>query len=856
MELYRSQDMTYVRITMSVDAAQQTIYELGTHGKFHVVDLAPKDVPTKQYLFYKKKVQDCIYLSNKLKLMEDAMRRYNVPLHEEFFEPTRANFDVLEQFNTFIYPIERELSLNESFYLDNKRQMAELTERKIVLERCRYNVHSRGDREQELKQDIEMRRGDRSARFADIESPLMESKSPAERFHSDICGTIPTSSQEMFHRMIYRISRGNAYINFDEVPEKVLDPATGVEMSKSVFYIISVSQQLSARIRKACPLFQATIYDTPERLDLWDQTLRHIQEDLKDKQSIMHSTQQQIFNTLDHVSFSAGKSPLREWQNLLRQEKAICAALMKARFSSNLIVFEGWVPNVDKPELYNRMRLAVAGTGITPAVIQEQHVPMNPPTAFPTNKFTSIFQGIVDTYGVPRYKEVNPGLFTIVTFPFLFGVMYGDMGHGVFLFLFALGLILAERKLEHKARTNQLNEIFAMAYGGRYMLLLMGFFAIYCGTIYNDCMAVPVHFSDTTWKWNNATQEYDNTGDTYPYGIDPSWYHKSNMLAFQNSFKMKLAVTLGVLQMLFGLFLSLSNHLYFKDMTSVYFEFIPRLVFLLCTFGYMIAIIIYKFTVNYNHPGADPPNLIQTMIKMFLSPGTVETQLYSGQSGFQVFLVLAAVFSIPIMLCVKPCLNKRKFEKAADQAPLLGHGGEDGKVPDFHDDEKSLGVIHHGGHRAPPTMASSNDGDVLNEEDFKTPMGAGGEGGHGHDGPYSFSDDMIHQAIHTIEYILGTVSNTASYLRLWALSLAHSQLAEVFWGKIMIEYGVETGNPFMIFVTWTVWFAATAAVLLAMDNLECFLHALRLHWVEFQNKFYYADGYAFDPFNFVEHESN
>jgi len=193
-----------------------------------------------------------------------------------------------------------------------------------------------------------------------------------------------------------------------------------------------------------------------------------------------------------------------------------------------------------------------------------------PPTFFEINDFVYAFHEIVVTYGTPCYKEVNPTTFNMVTFPFLFGIMFGDIGHGFLLFLFGAYLCIKSDDLLKSS-------LWPLA-KARYLLLMMGLFATYCGFIYNDMMAMPLNLFGSCYEnveGDPSTTVQLKEDCVYPFGFDPKWYVSPNELSFFNSFKMKLAVILGVLQMSLGICMKGMNAIYNKSALDFFFEFIP-----------------------------------------------------------------------------------------------------------------------------------------------------------------------------------------------------------------------------------------------------------------------------------------
>ena len=119
---------------------------------------------------------------------------------------------------------------------------------------------------------------------------------------------------------------------------------------------------------------------------------------------------------------------------------------------------------------------------------------------------------------------------------------------------------------------------------------------------------------------------------------------------FLNAFKMKVSILLGVMHMLFGVFMSLWNNIYFKNTLNILTEFIPQVIFLCGMFGYLCFLMVIKWWIYYatlepaELPYSDKcaPSVLITFINMVLfktekePEGCETTYMFAGQSVLQV----------------------------------------------------------------------------------------------------------------------------------------------------------------------------------------------------------------------------
>ncbi|KZV26198.1 V-type proton ATPase subunit a3 [Dorcoceras hygrometricum] len=765
MDLMRSEPMQLVQIIIPVESANLSISYLGDVGLIQFKDLNVEKSPFQRT--YATQIKRCGEMARKLRFFRDQMSKAGLsPQARSLTQPVHSLDD---------------LEAGEFFHSAMSNAEAHQTE---------YSSNQGGEES--------------------LETPLL-SEPEVTTFDSTkqvklgfITGLVPREKSMAFERILFRATRGNVFLKQAAVDERVIDPVSGEKVEKNVFAVFFSGERAKNKILKICEAFGANRYAFNEDLGKQAQLITETSSRLSELKTTIDAGLVHRGNLLQIIG-----EQFEEWNFLARKEKSIYHTLnmLSIDVTRKCLVAEGWSPVFASKQIQDALHRATHDSNSqVDAIFQVLQTREMPPTYFRTNKFTTAFQEIVDAYGIAKYQEANPGVFTIVTFPFLFAVMFGDWGHGICLLLATLFFIIREKKLS----SQKLGDIMEMTFGGRYVILLMALFSIYTGLIYNEFFSVPFElFARSAYVCRDPLCRDSTTvglikeGDTYPFGVDPAWHGTRSELPFLNSLKMKMSILLGVSQMNLGIILSYFNARFFKNNLNTWFQFIPQMIFLNSLFGYLSVLIIIKWCTG------SKADLYHVMIYMFLSPTDElgENQLFPGQKTVQLVLLLLALVSVPWMLFPKPFLLKREHNR------------------------------HHGDSYEPlPGTDESLQSDVNHNS-------------HGHE-EFEFSEVFVHQLIHTIEFVLGAVSNTASYLRLWALSLAHSELSSVFYEKVLLlAWGYN--NVIILIVGLIVFIFATVGVLLVMETLSAFLHALRLHWVEFQNKFYEGDGYKFYPFSFA-----
>uniref|UniRef100_A0A673X111 V-type proton ATPase subunit a n=1 Tax=Salmo trutta TaxID=8032 RepID=A0A673X111_SALTR len=815
--VFRSEEMCLAQLFLQSGSAYDCISELGEMGLVEFRDVSSVNSFQRRFV---SEIKRCEEMERILGYLLREIRKANIAVPEDdeicpVAPPPKHVLEIMEQ----LQRLEVELSEVARNKEKLQRNLLELTEYTHMLRITHTFVHSRS-----------RALGPQYEEFQSIESDSggctgMQRLGAKLGF---VSGLIHRVKVEAFERMLWRVCKGYTILSYAELGESLADLDTG-EISKNVVFLISFwGDQIGQKVQKICDCYHCHLYPHPENDEERADVMDSLRTRMLDLNNVLHRTEEYLRQGLQKASESAFT-----WVVQVKKMKAIYHILNLSSFdvTNKCLIAEVWCPVNDLTNLRGALEEGSRkGDATVPSFVNR--IPSNdtPPTLLRTNKFTSGFQSIVEAYGVGDYREASPVPYTIITFPFLFAVMFGDLGHGVVMACFALWMVLKEKSHKHKRSDN---EIWTVFFEGRYIILMMGLFSVYTGLIYNDCFSKSLNIFGSGWsvramftdQWSvylnetlqtNAllTLDPNVTGvfsGPYPFGIDPIWNMAVNRLSFLNSYKMKMSVIIGVVHMSFGVVLSVFNHLHFKHHFNVYLLFLPELLFLLCLFGYLVFMILYKWLAFGARDSRLAPSILIHFINMFLMQGGDNTPLYPGQVG--VFLVVVALLSVPVLLLGKPVYLY-----------WLHRGGKGLRL-------RRVSMVERVMYELVTHTFSVNNFRHFN---------------------FDFGDVFLHQAIHTIEYCLGCISNTASYLRLWALSLAHAQLSEVLWAMVMrlgLRMTSRLGVLFLVPV-FSLFAVLTVSILLVMEGLSAFLHALRLHWVEFQNKFYHGTGIKFAPFKF------
>jgi len=725
--MFRSEDVSMVRVYITSDIAHKVLEDLGAREMIHFIAVSGEKLQKTEKRAKTEKI-----LTRLDFLMNELAKQEIKPVKTDKIPP-------------LISPIEKLSKEVEKHYYRAGQLAQIMKESAAAIERLQEDVAVL----QEIEKVVE----------DGIDPEFVMSRTEGEIGLEYVAGVISKDQILTLERFLWKSLHGNLCF----IPIEMTDP------KKGGFICFTHGERAIGRIENVCTKVGARVVRTKKKKNPAEERkdpekregdLLQVSSDLAQV-----TRMRQINLEAYHGEMKTIARDILIWKYHVIREIELEAVKEKLEINkeNTYLIGHGFILKRDEERFGRTIKKICELHGDVAAEIVPVPEGVVRPTHFDGSRLTKAFQELTNVYGIPAYKEINPTIFSIVTFPFLFGAMFGDVGHGLIVLAFGAYLVRKEKQLE-------VPKSMEIIFEGRYALILMGIWSVYFGFLYGDFMGVGFG------TWLSAYTGRGRTGVCY-FGIDHVWHSKEvgNGGGFINSLKMKTSIVIGFVHLTAGLVLNAMNAIFKKDKVRLFGAIVPQILIFFSLIGYMVFLIVLKWVT----PRESWPGIVGVVIEMVsFAKVEEEKKVYGLQNVVQPALMCIFLASVPCMFFATPLYY-------------------------------TLKKVQHGGGTA--------------------------------------VEMWMHSMIEGVEFLMGLISNISSYLRLWAVSLAHSELTGILFEKTI---GDPEQSLFFKISTFPIWVVGTFVLLIGLEGLSSTLHSLRLHWVEFGSKFYAGNGVLFRPFTF------
>ncbi len=326
------------------------------------------------------------------------------------------------------------------------------------------------------------------------------------------------------------------------------------------FVNIAVTGKQGTDVEKIVKAHHGEIFSIPKDLPRnTKNALKEITNRLKE-----NSEKEKAISESLHKLGVENKNSLPAWKETVENSLALLYAKKKLLQSGHLTNIEGFVPKKNLAALNEKVHSLLGDKAIILEDKASESETM--PTKISNNRFVKPFEEITRLYGLPRYSELDPTPFMAISFPILFGLMFGDVGHGLILFAGGLGIYLALKKQ---------SAIKNMAF----IITVCGVAAIIAGLLYGELFGQPIR---------------QVLGFGRPLWFDP-FSGTTSVLHF-----LIFALAVGVAQISLGVVLEMANFVLERKPSDAVLVSLPKLAFY---FGGVYVVVTYGLNIGAWFPG-------------------------------------------------------------------------------------------------------------------------------------------------------------------------------------------------------------------------------------------------------------